>query len=291
MVHEQVAVAHRREDVRAAVVGRAEGGPADRDPGLVAQLPVAVDPVDLPQVGHVEQAVDVDDLHLLDTERLDQQLAQVGVHGRAQLEPDDLSEAPPPQLVLDGLEQVVGLVGDGEVGVAGDPEGVVAKDLHPGKELAEVAGDDHLQRHERAAVEPEEARHHLLGHLHAREGLAAGDRVAEPDSQRQRQVRDVGEGPARPNGERREDGEDLLAEDPVDLLESAEEHCSQSTMRMPCSASAGLTLSCQMREWRALSPRTRSAVRSITSAGDSPSGPRASMPASTWSCSPAIRTM
>ena len=30
-------------------------------------------------------------------------------------------------------EQVVGLVGDGEVGVAGDPEDVVVEDLHPGK--------------------------------------------------------------------------------------------------------------------------------------------------------------
>ena len=38
------------------------------------------------------------------------------------LEPHDLAEAPAAQLGLDGLQQVVGLVGDLEVGVARDAE-------------------------------------------------------------------------------------------------------------------------------------------------------------------------
>ena len=78
------------------------------------------------------------------------------------LEPHDLAEAPPPQLVLDRAQQVVGLVGDGEVGVARDPEVVVAQDLHAREELVEVAGDDRLERHERAVAERDEARQHLL---------------------------------------------------------------------------------------------------------------------------------
>ena len=39
---------------------------------------------------------------------------------------------------------------------------------------------------------------HLLRHLHAREGLDAGHRVAQRNADRQRQVRDVGEGPPGP---------------------------------------------------------------------------------------------
>ena len=57
----------------------------------------------------------------------------------ADLEPHDLAEAPPAELVLDRLEQVVGLVGDLEVGVARDPEQVVADDLHPREQRVEVA--------------------------------------------------------------------------------------------------------------------------------------------------------
>ena len=62
---------------------------------------------------------------------------------------DDLAEAPAPELVLDRLEQVVGLVGDLEVGVARDPEQVVADDLHAREQRVEVLGDDVLERDER----------------------------------------------------------------------------------------------------------------------------------------------
>ena len=61
--------------------------------------------------------------------------------------------------------------------------------------------------------------------------------------------------------------------------------------RMPCSASAGRTSASHWRDWRAPSSRVRSAIRSIVSDGERPSALRASMPASTWSCRPATRTM
>ena len=48
-----------------------------------------------------------------------------------------LPEATPAQLVLDGAQEVVRLVGDREVGVTCDPEVVVAQDLHPGEERVE----------------------------------------------------------------------------------------------------------------------------------------------------------
>ena len=55
------------------------------------------------------------------------------------LEADHLAEAAAAHLLLDGLEQVVGLVGDVVVGVAGDPEERVVDDLHPREEVARLA--------------------------------------------------------------------------------------------------------------------------------------------------------
>ena len=92
------------------------------------------------------------------------------------LQPHRLAEAPPAQLGLDRLQEVVGLVGDLEVGVARDAEEAVADDLHPRKERFEVRGDDLLERDERVrrVVDLDEAVEHLGRHLHPREGLLAG---------------------------------------------------------------------------------------------------------------------
>jgi hypothetical protein len=79
-----------------------------------------------------------------DAERARQRLAQLRAHPRADLDAHDLAEAAAAQLVLDGLEQVVGLVGDLEVGVAGDAEGRPVDDLHPREERVEVLGDQLL---------------------------------------------------------------------------------------------------------------------------------------------------
>ncbi len=72
---------------------------------------------------------------------------------------------------------------------------------------------------------------------------------------------------------------------------SSLEQSAMSTTRMPCSASAGRTSSSHAREWRLPSAPAPSLMRSIVSRAESPSGPRASMPASTWSWRPATRTM
>ena len=70
----------------------------------------------------------------------------------ADLDAHDLAEAPPAQLVLDRAHEVVGLVGDREVGVAGDAEDRVVDDLHAREQDVEVLGDQVLERDERAAV-------------------------------------------------------------------------------------------------------------------------------------------
>ena len=66
---------------------------------------------------------------------------------------------------------------------------------------------------------------------------------------------------------------------------------SQVTIRMPCWASSGRTISVNSRAWRRSCSRTFSEMPWSTSDGDSPSGPRASMRASSWSWTPATRTM
>src|SRR5205807_7266472 len=99
---------------------------------------------------------------------------------------------PSPELLLDLLEQVVGLVVDLEVGVAGDPEQVVADDLQPREQCIQVLGDDLLERHVRVLADLDEAGQDLLGNLDAGERVVVELRVAQPDDQAQRQVRDVG---------------------------------------------------------------------------------------------------
>ena len=142
--------------------------------------------------------------------------AERRVHAGADLEPHDLAEAPAAQLVLDRLEQVVGLVGDLEVGVAGDAEQVVADDLDAREQRVEVLGDDVLERDERVLGDLDEPRQDLLGDLDAREHLVVEVGVVQADDQAERQVRDVRERPARADRQRRQHREDLLAEVALD---------------------------------------------------------------------------
>ena len=76
----------------------------------------------------VEQPVDVVDLALLDLERVGRAArAAAAFMPGVDLDAHDLAEAPAAQLVLDRLQQVVGLVGDLEVGVARDAEDAVRR--------------------------------------------------------------------------------------------------------------------------------------------------------------------
>ena len=205
---------HLREEVHVLGLLALQARLGHRRPRRVAQLAEPAHPVDLPQRARVEQAVDLVDLARLEVERVRQQLAHALVRADADLQPDRLAEAPAAQLRLDGLQEVVGLVGDLEVGVAGDAEDRVTVDLHPGEERIEVRRDDLLQRDERVrlGVERDEARQHLRRHLHAGERARVGDRIADEHRERQRQARDVRERATGPDGERRQGREDLAAE-------------------------------------------------------------------------------
>ena len=54
----------------------------------------------------------------------------------------------PMQHRLDGLEQVLVLVVELEIRVAGDPERRVIEDLHPREQAVQMRGDDLLERDE-----------------------------------------------------------------------------------------------------------------------------------------------
>ena len=80
---------------------------------------------DVPQVVEVEQAVDLEDVARLDLERA----RRAARASRRSCRRSTSTRTTSPkrrraQLVLDRLQQVVGLVGDREVGVAGDAEDV-----------------------------------------------------------------------------------------------------------------------------------------------------------------------
>jgi hypothetical protein len=215
IVDEHVARAHRGEHVGLVVLvpgAGAERGIRDRRPGDLADVRMTIESGDLPQIAQVEQPLDVVHLYLVDPEPFDQPRAHRRVHAGADLEPHDLAEAPAPKLVLDRLEEVVGLVGHLEVGVARDPEHVVAEDVHPGEQGVQVTGDDLLERDQRVGRDLDEPRQDLLRDLDARVDLLVEIGVVQPHDQAERQVRDIGERTAVADRERRQHREDLLAE-------------------------------------------------------------------------------
>ena len=84
----------------------------------------------------------------------------------------------------------------------------------------------------------------------------------------------------------------ICSENSLSIVASSSlEQSGTSATRTPSSASAGRTASSQTRASRRVSSALRALRRSSVSRAESPSGPRASMPASTWSWRPATRTM
>ena len=134
------------------------------------------------------------------------------------------------QLALHRLQQVLGVVlFDLDVLVARDPERVVVHHLHAGEQVVQVRADDLLERHKAArlvgqgrgvgdlgglalgvdAQEPGQR----LGHLDAGKVLLAGVGIHDLDGEVERQPGDVRERVCGVHGERRQDREDVGAEE------------------------------------------------------------------------------
>ena len=217
LVHEHVAAPDLLEDLRDVGLRAREPRRNRRYPRLILQLG-AVERCELEELGEVERALDAIDLRLVRSEAALQARDHLGRRGRADLDADDVAEAAAAQLRLDGLEQVVGVVGDLEVGIARDPEHGTLDDLHTREERRKEVGDDLLERDVEPATEVEEARE-ALGDLHARETLLAGVGILGEDRKREREPRDVGEGLSRADRERREHRVDLAFEPTLELLQ------------------------------------------------------------------------
>ena len=128
-------------------VGR-EVGVGARDERRVVQVG-ALEVGDEVEAAQVERGRQPVDLAVADPELADEQVEDVVVHVLVDLEAHRRAEPATGQLLLQGGEEVLGVVLlDLEVLVAGDPEGEVLVHLHPGEELVEVGGDDVLERHE-----------------------------------------------------------------------------------------------------------------------------------------------
>ncbi len=129
-----------------------------------------------------------------------------------ELEPDDPREAPLAQLLLDVLEEILGvLVVAIDVRVAGDAEGHDLQDLHAREEVVEVVLDDLPHRDEAARAGDLIDAGRQLGHLDPCEELLALAGAAQHDAERHAEVRDEREAMARIDRERREDREDVAA--------------------------------------------------------------------------------
>ncbi len=121
---------------------------------------------------------------------------------------------------IDRDQQVVGLVvPDLEVVVPGDPERRVAHDLHAWEQGLEVGRDHLLQRHEALAIRQRHEARQQGGDLDPREPLVPAQRVADDDSQVQREVGDIRERMAGIDGERREHRKDALPEVAREVLD------------------------------------------------------------------------
>ena len=123
-----------------------EAGLGDRHPRVVLEVG-AVEVLEGPEPAEVERADVLVDGLLVEVELAQQEAADLVGDVGVDLEPHGATEAAAAQLDLDRGQQVVGLLLlEGEVGVAGDPEGEVLLDDHAGEQLVEVGGDHLLER-------------------------------------------------------------------------------------------------------------------------------------------------
>ena len=109
-----------------------------------------------------------------------------------------IAEAAAAQLDAPRLEQVVGLVRDGQVGVARDPERRVLDHLHAREQPGQEVRDHVLEREQDVVLSDLQEARQRLRHLHAREALLVGRRVAHEDAEAERERRDEREGLAGP---------------------------------------------------------------------------------------------
>ncbi len=147
MVHQHVALAQRREHALGGLA-LAESGVGGRHERPVLQIG-PVDVVHLPQTRQVQQSRQLHHVGGIDVQLAQQQFEHVLGHVVGDLEAHRGTETATGEFPLECLQEVlVAVLLDLEVGVAGDPEGVVLDDLHPREQHVEVCRDEFFERKE-----------------------------------------------------------------------------------------------------------------------------------------------
>jgi hypothetical protein len=120
-----------------------------RNEGSVFQLGI-VQSVQVHQTAQPQRSADLVDLAGLDLQIGSQHFEHAFRHLLGDFQPDHGAESPLTYALLHRFQQVLGFEFlDGEIGVTRDAEGMGSHDLHSGKQIAEVGGDQLLQPHER----------------------------------------------------------------------------------------------------------------------------------------------
>ena len=239
-------LADHREDV----LGVAERRDDQRAERLVAQIAplLARDPAH--EVGDVEERRAVDVALRIELERAHELRERVGRGLARDLEPHGGAALATAKLLLDRLEEVLGLfLVDLEVEVARDAEDVDALEPHAREDGPDVPGDEVLEEHERvlrrspsalSARHLDEAREHHR-HLHDAEARLALALAREHHAEVQALVANVRERVARVDRDRRQDREDLVVEALVERGERrrAGARPGLTSTNVPSRASAG----------------------------------------------------
>ena len=152
MMHQDITFAQRREHALGCLP-LTEGGMGGRHERPVLEVRT-VERVDLEQRGQIEQARNLDHIGRIHVELTQQQFEHVLAHVVGHLEPDRRSEAASGKFAFEGLQQVlVAVLLYFEVGVPGDPEGMVLNDFHAGEQMVKIGRNEVLHGQEdRAAI-------------------------------------------------------------------------------------------------------------------------------------------
>ena len=207
-MNDDVALADQREDVGVVVLKTKRRHRRPLRPAHFWNIEIG----DLVDGAPVERAIGFVEVVFAELQFLFEKTHDAIVGPRTDLEPHHAGKAPLAQLLLNLLEQVLGvLVVTLGFGVAGDAERQNLENFHARKQVVEIVGDDVLQRDEAAGRAETEELSAELGHFHAREERFALTRSAQQHSQRHRHVGDEGKAVPRINGKRRENRKDVAA--------------------------------------------------------------------------------
>jgi len=243
MVREDIARPQHLEQVRHLGTEPAQARLRGRRPWLLPEVGT-VELRQRQQAAEVEQPVGLVDIRRLKLQLAGQQLEDFRRHARVNLEAhNSCVAAAAAKLGLDRGEEVLGFAVDVvEITVSRHAEGMVGDHLHAWEQRLQVKGDDVLERDVALTFDQRDEPREDGRHLDTREMLLLALWVADQNRQVQREMRDVWEGMAWVDGQRRQHREDLLPENRVQVAQLALGHLVGADKSNPRSGQGGRDL-------------------------------------------------